>query len=215
MNHRTQLLDRLARAVLSLWILQAGAAIPFMALNESPVVHAHPVGKVAAPTRHRLEDPLPHTLRAPIAFPVEVDKQISRVTDRGELLVSGVILRDYEPPAHNWLSGHRGIDFAAAQGVAVRATAPGVVSANQLVANKPVVVVKHSDGSRSTFEPVSGALSVGSRVDRGTVIGHTVLASASHCSAQCVHVGLKIGQNYFDPFQQMRGWTRIVLLPTT
>lgn len=157
----------------------------------------------------------PRTARSsrPITLPIAVDGALRTHATRSSLATGGVIVRDFEPPSQRWLAGHRGIDFAAAPGTAVFATAPGVVKFAGMVAGKPTIVIAHANGTRSTFEPVDATVSVGTPVVGGDQLGYTAQQSQSHCTQHCVHVGLKYERDYSDPFRAMQQWTRIVLLP--
>ena len=66
-----------------------------------------------------------------------------------------VVVHGFDPPATRWSSGHRGVDIAAAVGTSVLAPTDGQVSFVGMVAGRPVLVLTHAGGLRSTFEPVS------------------------------------------------------------
>ncbi|MGW8568403.1 murein hydrolase activator EnvC family protein [Isoptericola sp. NPDC055881] len=127
--------------------------------------------------------------------------------------VPGPVAHPFDPPARRWLAGHRGADLAATAGGQVRAPAAGVVSFAGKVAGKPVVVVTHPGGLRSTFEPVTADVRVGARVGPGAVLG--VLApTPGHCApASCLHWGVRRGEVYLDPLAFLGEQAPIVLLP--
>lgn len=81
--------------------------------------------------------------------------------------------------------------------------ASGRVAFAGLVAGKPVVVVQHGAGLRTTYEPVTGALPPGVRVRAGMPIG-VVASAGGHCGGTCVHVGLRRGEDYLDPLLLLR-----------
>ncbi|SKC78725.1 murein hydrolase activator EnvC family protein [Krasilnikoviella flava] len=127
--------------------------------------------------------------------------------------VTGAVAHAFDPPAEEWGAGHRGVDLAARTGEPVRSPAPGVVSFAGQVADKPVVVVTHADGLRSTFEPVSPAVRLGDAVGAGDVVG-TLAAVPGHCApAGCLHWGVLRGDVYLDPLALVGEATPIVLLP--
>lgn len=119
--------------------------------------------------------------------------------------VPGPVVRGFDPPAQDWLPGHRGVDLAAPVGSRVRAAASGRVSVAQVIAGRGVVTIVHGE-LRTTYEPVRASVRVGQRVDAGDVIG---TVEAGHCAAGCLHFGLKRGDEYLDPL----GGSDVRLLP--
>lgn len=123
------------------------------------------------------------------------------------------VLRRFEPPATRWGAGHRGVDLAGAAGDPVFAPAAGVVSFAGMVAGRPVLVVEHQGGVRSTLEPVESALPLGSSVLTGASVGH-LAEPIGHCpGASCLHWGVLRGETYLDPLAWLRG--RVILLPVS
>jgi len=128
------------------------------------------------------------------------------------------VLAPFDPPEHDWLPGHRGVDLAATTGEVVRSPAPGVVTFAGPVAGRDVLVVTHDDGLRTSLEPVSGSTARGARVAAGSVVG-TVQATGGdgvhggHCAAVCVHWGVRRGERYVDPLALLGDRAPIVLLP--
>jgi len=84
----------------------------------------------------------------------------------------GDVLRPFEPPAARWSAGHRGVDLAAGPGEPVRSPADGTVAFAGRVAGKPVVVVAHAGGLRSTFEPATATAPRGAGVRAGEMVAH-------------------------------------------
>jgi len=122
-----------------------------------------------------------------------------------------VLVHAFDPPGTRWGAGHRGVDLAAAVGASVLAPADGQVSFSGMVAGRPVVVVVHAGGLRSTFEPVSTTASVGQRVSRGAPVG-TIAAYPGHCApSSCLHWGVLRADTYLDPMALLAG--RVILLP--
>ncbi len=105
-------------------------------------------------------------------------------------------LRVFDPPAERWGRGHRGVDLRARVGDQVLAAAAGRVTFAARLAGRGVVVVDHG-ATRTTYEPVLAAVTVGSEVEPGTVIGR--IGHGGHCSARCLHWGLIRGDTYLDP----------------
>ena len=120
----------------------------------------------------------------------------------------------FDRPPQNWLPGHRGVDLVGQAGDQVLAAGNGVITFAGLVAGKGVVVIKHGS-LRTTYEPVSALVAVGSKVRVGEVIG-TLAVGESHCSSQttvsCLHWGLIRGEKYLNPLSLVR--KRVKLLPT-
>ncbi|MDO8307353.1 MAG: peptidoglycan DD-metalloendopeptidase family protein [Actinomycetota bacterium] len=123
------------------------------------------------------------------------------------------VVRPFDPPAATWLAGHRGLDLAAAPAAPVRAMLAGTVRFAGEVAGKPVVVVSHPSGLRSTYEPVLASVRVGTDVATGQQIGRLAV-SGGHCGGLvgCLHVGLRAGDTYLDPLRLLRP-PSIVLKP--
>ncbi|MES5817344.1 M23 family metallopeptidase [Streptomyces sp. RG80] len=116
------------------------------------------------------------------------------------------VLRGWEPPATAYSRGHRGVDLAAAPGTPVRAVAAGRIAFAGRVAGKGVLSVDLTGTAlRTTYEPVSATVEKGAEVTAGEVIG-TVEATGSHCTATCVHWGLRKGETYLDPLSLLPPW---------
>lgn len=106
------------------------------------------------------------------------------------------VVRGFELPEQKWGAGNRGLDLAASEGQPVFAAAAGTVSFAGLIAGRGVVVVDHG-GVRTTYEPVTATVTVGTRVSYGEAIG---TVRGSHCAARgCLHWGLRRGEEYLDP----------------
>ncbi|UTT70872.1 M23 family metallopeptidase [Arthrobacter sp. DNA4] len=121
------------------------------------------------------------------------------------------VLRPFDPPPKPWLSGHRGVDLEFTAGTQVLSPAAGTVSFAGVVVDRPVITIDHGGGLRSSFEPVESTLAVGATVARGEVIG-TVLPG--HCpAAQCLHWGVREGEDYVNPLQFVLDLRPSILLP--
>ncbi len=106
------------------------------------------------------------------------------------------VVRPFDPPAERWGAGHRGVDLAAAAGSPVLAAAAGTVTYAQTLAGRGVMVVDHG-ATRTTYEPVTALVPVGTRVEAGTKIG---TLEPGHCRpADCLHWGWRRGETYLDP----------------
>jgi murein DD-endopeptidase MepM/ murein hydrolase activator NlpD len=112
--------------------------------------------------------------------------------------------RPFDPPAHDWLPGHRGVDLAAHVGQEVRAGGGGRVTFAADLAGRGVVVVDHG-AVRTTYQPVQASVSVGDHVRTGERIG-VIAVGAGHCgSGGCLHLGLRRGKVYLDPLLVVMG----------
>ena len=88
----------------------------------------------------------------------------------------------------------------------------GVVSFSGVIAGRGVITVRHSDGLRTTYEPVDQRLASGTVVHRGDPIG-TISLAAGHCApTTCLHWGAIVGALYRDPLSLL-GLGRPILLP--
>ncbi len=108
------------------------------------------------------------------------------------------IVTAFDPPAHDWLPGHRGIDLAGRVGQSVRAAGDGVVVFAGSVGGKPVVSIDHPNGLRTTYEPVHAAVSAGLRVRTGDPIG-VLVPGHPGCADACLHWGVRRDRVYLDP----------------
>ena len=108
------------------------------------------------------------------------------------------ITRGFDRPVPNWLPGHRGVDLAASPGEPVRAAGSGLVIWAGSIAGRGVVVIKHSNGLRTTYEPVTASVGLGEPVVAGEVIGR-LSHGQSHCDGLCLHWGLRRGVEYLNP----------------
>jgi murein DD-endopeptidase MepM/ murein hydrolase activator NlpD len=110
--------------------------------------------------------------------------------------------------------GHRGLDLAASAGLVVVAARSGTVTVAGPVAGRPIVVISHGAGVRTTYLPVDPLVSVGERVDVGQPIGVVAAVElVGHCgSTSCLHWGARRGDEYIDP-RSLLPTAPIVLLP--
>ncbi|MFB6609361.1 M23 family metallopeptidase [Agromyces sp. NPDC056379] len=121
------------------------------------------------------------------------------------------VVAPFRAPPTPYTAGHRGIDIAATPAATVVAAAPGVVSFSGLVAGRPVVSIDHGDGVVSAIEPVAGLVATGAPVAAGDAIG--TVSTGGHCTAGCVHFGVRVDGEYVSPFLFLGGLPRAVLLP--
>ncbi|GAB3622063.1 hypothetical protein GCM10027418_01450 [Mariniluteicoccus endophyticus] len=133
---------------------------------------------------------------------------------RGRLpIIGGDVVRPFQPPAKRWLSGHRGVDVSGRAGQMVVAAADGEVAYAGTIAGRPVMAVVHG-AVRTTYEPVSASVPVGTRVRAGQVIG---VLEGGHCPTAvlhaCLHLGLRLGDTYLDPMLLIGGGAGVRLLP--
>jgi murein DD-endopeptidase MepM/ murein hydrolase activator NlpD len=78
------------------------------------------------------------------------------------------------------------------------------------VAGRPVVVIEHEGGLRTTYLPVASTVAVGSFVAAGQHLGS--LTPSTHCPVStCLHWGARRDGAYLDPLTLLRH--EVVLLP--
>jgi murein DD-endopeptidase MepM/ murein hydrolase activator NlpD len=111
--------------------------------------------------------------------------------------VPGPVVRNFDPPDQPWLAGHRGVDLLALPGTVVVAVLAGRVTFAGMIAGVPVVVVSHGD-TRTTYQPVSALVEVGTAVMAGQQLG-TLTAGHSWDGQNCLHLGWLRGTTYLDP----------------
>ncbi|AZA11684.1 M23 family metallopeptidase [Corynebacterium gerontici] len=109
----------------------------------------------------------------------------------------GRVTRAFDNPERDWLPGHRGVDLAMPPGTPVHAAGPGEVIYAGVIAGTPVVSIQHSDGLRSTYQPVAPSVRQGQFVEEGDVIGTVMPGHAEHDG---LHWGVKTGpKSYINP----------------
>ncbi len=121
------------------------------------------------------------------------------------------ILRPFDPPAHPWEPGHRGVDLAGRPGQPVYAAGAGRVGFARDLAGRGVVTVVHGT-SRTTYLPVRPTVRPGQEVAAGARIG-VIEDVLGHCGQSvCLHWGLRQGAAYLDPLTLL-GLAPVRLLP--
>jgi hypothetical protein len=114
------------------------------------------------------------------------------------------VVAAYDPPSSAWGAGHRGVDLAGTVGQPVRAALEGTLTFAGTIAGRPVVVVDHGD-TRTTYEPVTSDLPLGTHLAGGDALGSLVLPG-SHCLPRaCLHWGWLRGDTYLDPLLLVGG----------
>ncbi|MBE1514176.1 M23 family metallopeptidase [Nesterenkonia halotolerans] len=127
--------------------------------------------------------------------------------------VSAAELRPFAAPPSPWGAGHRGVDLGPlSAGATIRAPADGQVSFAGVVVDRPVLSIEHGSGYLSSFEPVEGSLEVGDAVSTGDPVG-TLAPSKGHCTAPCLHWGVRLHGDYINPLLLTGDLEPSVLLP--
>lgn len=122
------------------------------------------------------------------------------------------VMRNFDKPPEPWLSGHRGVDLAAAGDEQIRSPADGKVTFAGWVVDRPVLTIEHPSGLRSSLEAVKTNLSEGDLVSSGEVVGH--ISKPWHCGDKaCLHWGVRRGEEYVNPLQFVTDMRPSVLLP--
>ncbi len=121
------------------------------------------------------------------------------------------ILEPFDKPAQNWLPGHRGVDLGASEGTKVSSPQRGKVTFASTVVDRPVVVIDHGGGFKTSIEPVTATVKVGAMVNAGDQVG--TVATGAHCSGRCIHWGVRLEGEYIDPTLLVRDMRPSILLP--
>lgn len=154
--------------------------------------------------------PAASAARSPAATPSTPEPVAASTTWRPP--VPGAVVRAAQIPSSPWAAGHRGLDLLATPGDDVTAPADGVVGFVGRVAGRGVVVLEHAGGLRSSFEPVTTDVAVGTPVAAGDVVAR-VEEAPGHCAPRtCLHWGVRLGERYLDP-ATLLARPRIVLMP--
>lgn len=109
------------------------------------------------------------------------------------------VRRGFDRPAQDWNSGHRGVDLAGAAGAVVRAAGAGTVTFAGVLAGRGVITVSHGD-LRTTYEPVTATVTVGTAVSVGAPVGRLAVGHGLPRPGETLlHWGLRRGDDYLDP----------------
>lgn len=187
--------------------VQDPATVPFPMATWMPEPTAAPV-PVAAPVVTAATAPV--AVAAPAAVRV-VPPGAGESQWQWPLRPPPPVLRRFDPPAHPWEPGHRGVDLAAPPGRAVFATGAGRVTFARDLAGRGVITISHGT-LRTTYLPVRPAVRTGQTVVAGARIG-VVEARPGHCGQEsCLHWGLLRDDSYLDPLSLL-GLGPVRLLP--
>ena len=108
------------------------------------------------------------------------------------------VVEGFDAPSSTWGPGHRGVDLLGEPGQRVHSALAGQVSFVGVIAGRGVVTVDHGD-TRTTYEPVTSTLRVGTPVAAGDELGRLGFPG-SHCAPRtCLHWGWLRGDTYLDP----------------
>lgn len=107
----------------------------------------------------------------------------------------GAIVRPFDKPAQNWLSGHRGVDLDASPGQIIYSAGNGTVAFAGNVAGTPVVSIDHEPAKRTTYQPIHAFVRRGDVVTEGQPIGYLALTASGH---RGLHWGLLTGEDQYE-----------------
>jgi hypothetical protein len=111
--------------------------------------------------------------------------------------VDAPVVDPFRPPAENWKSGNRGLEYATQPGTPVAASAGGEVVFAGPVAGGLHVVVLHDDGLRTSYSFLeSVSVRRGQRVGQGEPVG---------TAGDRFHFGVRAGEAYLDPAKLFGG----------
>lgn len=117
--------------------------------------------------------------------------------------VPGALVTPFQPPAHDFGAGHRGIDIGAEPGTPVRAAHGGTVSFAGTVAGIGTVTVRNGR-MLTTYQPVLPGVDVAASVTAGDVLGSV---ARPHTGCACLHLGVRVDGAYRDPLLFFRSTT--------
>lgn len=137
-------------------------------------------------------------------------------TPRWQAPVTGtlIVAREFEKPEQKWSPGHRGVDLTLKGNFEVLSPDAGIVTFSGTVVDRKVITVEHPDGHKSSFEPVTDALSAGTEVQAGQVIAQ-LDQEVAHCQpVACLHWGVRqVADDYVNPLLFLGLADPSVLLP--
>lgn len=137
-------------------------------------------------------------------------------TPRWQAPVTGPlsVVREFQKPEQKWSPGHRGVDLILPENFMVRSPEAGVITFSGTVVDRQVMTVEHPDGHKSSFEPVTDTLPVGTEVQAGQIIAQ-LDQEVAHCQpAACLHWGVRQGpDDYVNPLLFLGLADPSVLLP--
>jgi murein DD-endopeptidase MepM/ murein hydrolase activator NlpD len=78
------------------------------------------------------------------------------------------------------------------------------------VVDRGIITITTSEGLKISMEPVTALVESGQRVRRGQQIA---LLEPGHCVSLCLHLGVRVGQEYRSARQELGLLQRAILLP--
>ncbi len=202
--------SRARRMIVARCLAAAGAALTLVAslISQSasgtvaPSSENTPTQAAASETESKPKAPVASALMANVRNTPHTTAARPRATGfRSPTGSEPVITRPFDPPKHNWLPGHRGVDMELPAGSPVLAAGTGTVVYAGMLADRPVISIEHANGLRTTYEPVEPQVRRGDTVSAGTVIG-TLLAGhedGGRFPGDVLHWGARRGKTYIDP----------------
>jgi murein DD-endopeptidase MepM/ murein hydrolase activator NlpD len=122
------------------------------------------------------------------------------------------VVRPFDPPVTPYGPGHLGVDLSSRRGAIVVSAGNGVVRFAGSVAGRGVVVVLHSDGLSTEYEPVYVLVRAGQHVQLGDRLGR-LAGQHPGCASACLHWGARRGDRYLDPLSLLEPLQPVRLLP--
>ncbi len=105
--------------------------------------------------------------------------------------VRGPVVVFFRPPACQYCSGQRGIEFALGASTTVEAAADGIVTFSGVVVGTRYVVLEHLGGLMTTYGMLSDSRLIrGDSVRSGELVGH---------ASRRFYFGLRLAGSYLDP----------------
>jgi septal ring factor EnvC (AmiA/AmiB activator) len=135
--------------------------------------------------------------------------------------VTGPLLRGFDAVAGPFGAGHRGLDFGAASGAAVRAPAKGRITFAGKVVGTTWLTIEVAPAVLVTLGPLKTvATSVGRKVAVGEAVGtlapgHPIVSPSptQPTDLAALHLGLRVNGVYVDPLPWLADLARPRLAP--
>lgn len=122
------------------------------------------------------------------------------------------LLHRYIQPPHPYAAGHRGIDLESHPGDNVLAPVGGIVTFVGDVVDRKLLTLQVHENMLVTLEPMDSQLVMGEVVAPGESLG--TVSTGGHCLNTCLHLGVRIDEEYVNPLRFFSGKAKLLPVGT-